>query len=79
MLQGVIETLNASHQLEIIPSVDGVHGPVDALLARLDDDVALVVLSHTVFKSGYVYDMAAITAAVHASGEVLDAECCPAA
>jgi kynureninase len=48
-----------------------VHGPVDALLAQLDDDVALVVLSHTVFKSGYVYDMAAITAAAHAAGALI--------
>ena len=71
VLQGVIETLHAGHQLEIIPSADGVHGPADALLARLDDDVALVVLSHTVFKSGYVYDMAALTAAVHAAGALV--------
>ena len=60
--------VGAGHRLESIASPDGVHAPVDALLERLDSDVALVVLSHTVFKSGYVYDMAAFTAAAHAAG-----------
>lgn len=71
VLQGALDLLGGRHQLEIVPSADDVHGPVDALLARLDDDVALVVLSHTVFKSGYVYDMAMITAAAHAVGALI--------
>ena len=71
VLQGAVELLGGAHRLEVIPSPDSVHGPVDALLAQLDDDVALVVLSHTVFKSGYVYDMAAITAATHAAGALI--------
>ncbi len=68
ILQGIVEMLDAGHRLEIVRSEDGVHGPVEALLAALDEDVALVVLSHTAFKSGYMYDMRAITEAVHAVG-----------
>jgi kynureninase len=71
VLQGAVEMLGGGRRLEIVPSPDSVHGPVDALLAQLDDDVALVVLSHTVFKSGYLYDMAAITAAAHAAGALV--------
>lgn len=71
ILQGITEMLDAGHRLEIVRSEDGVHGPVDALRAALDDDVALVVLSHTVFKSGYLYDMAALTAAIHAVGALV--------
>ncbi|MFN3979727.1 MAG: kynureninase [Caldilinea sp.] len=71
ILQGIVEMLDAGHRLEIIRSEDGVHGPVEALLAALDEDVALVVLSHTVFKSGYLYDMAAVTAAIHAAGALV--------
>jgi kynureninase len=54
--------------VKIIPSLDGIHGPVDGLLAAIDQDTALVSLSHTVFKSAYTYDMAAITAPAHRMG-----------
>jgi len=56
------------HKVEIIPSPDGIHGPVESLLAAIDQDTALVSLSHTVFKSAYTYDMAAITAHAHRMG-----------
>ncbi|GAC1447355.1 MAG: kynureninase [Ktedonobacteraceae bacterium] len=68
VLQGAVDLLDKQHKLEIIPSVDGIHGPEDELRARLDGDVALLTLSHTVFKSGYMYDMPALTAAAHAAG-----------
>ncbi|MCS6845728.1 MAG: kynureninase [Caldilineales bacterium] len=68
ILQGVVNLLGGRHRMEVIPSPDGVHGPEDALLGRLDEDVALVTLSHTAFKSGFVYDMAKVTAAAHAAG-----------
>lgn len=68
ILQGAIDLLGGRHALEIVPSPDGVHGPADALLAGMDERTALVTLSHTAFKSGYVYDMAALTAAARASG-----------
>lgn len=42
--------------------------PAPALLAALDDRVALLSLSHTTFKSGCTYDMARLTAAAHAVG-----------
>jgi len=34
----------------------------------MDDDTALVTLSHTAFKSSYTYDMAALTALAHQHG-----------
>jgi len=71
IVQGAIDLLGSQHRLEVIPSPDGIHGPVEALTAALDDDVALVTLSHTVFKSGYTYDMAAITARAHSAGALV--------
>lgn len=68
ILQGAIELLGGRHTLEVLPSPDEIHGPADALCAALDERVALVCLSHTVFKSAYTYDMAAVTAAAHAAG-----------
>jgi kynureninase len=56
--------------LEIVPS-DGILGPEGEIVAALDENVALVSLSHTVFKSGYVYDMARITAATHDVGAMV--------
>ncbi|MEZ4557677.1 MAG: aminotransferase class V-fold PLP-dependent enzyme [Caldilineaceae bacterium] len=41
---------------------------MDGLAAAVDDDTALVTLSHTVFKSAYTYDMAALTELAHAAG-----------
>ena len=55
-------------RVRVIPAADGIFGPAEAICAAIDDDTALVSLSHTVFKSGYVYDMAAITAAAHRAG-----------
>jgi kynureninase len=68
ILQGIIDLLGGRHTLEIVPSPDEIHGPAEALTAALDERVALVCLSHTVFKSAYTYDMAAISAAAHAVG-----------
>lgn len=68
VLQGVAELLGGGHRLEIVPSPDGIYGPAEAIAARIDAGTALVSLSHTAFKSGYTYDMAALTAAAHAQG-----------
>lgn len=68
ILQGLVQTLGGNHRLEIVPSTDGVHGAVDGLSRAIDDNTALVALSHTVFKSGYIYDMAAINQQAHAVG-----------
>jgi kynureninase len=48
-----------------------VHGPEDDLIDALDDDVALVTLSHVAYTSGYLYDMARITAAAHDVGALV--------
>jgi len=57
--------------LEIVPSADGIHPVVEALAERVDERSALVALSHTAFKSGYVYDMAAVTALAHHAGALI--------
>lgn len=71
ILQGAIDLLGDAHTLEIIRAQDGIHGPAEAIAAALDDRVALVTLSHTVFKSAYTYDMAALNAAAHAAGALV--------
>ncbi len=68
VLEGIVDLLGGRHRLEIVPSPDGIHGPAQEIVDRVDGETALVTLSHTVFKSGYVYDMAAVTQAVHDAG-----------
>jgi kynureninase len=71
ILQGAIDLLDKQHQLDVVPSLDDIHGPVAGLQAALDQRTALVTLSHTTFKSGYTYDMGVITAAAHAVGAMV--------
>lgn len=68
VLEGAAELLGGGRRLELVRSADGIHGPAEAIGAALGEDVALLSLSHTVFKSGYVYDMAALSAAAREAG-----------
>lgn len=71
ILQGAIETLDKQHQLEIVSSPDDIHGPVLELQAQFDSEVALLTLSHTVFKSGYTYEMSTLTESAHEVGALV--------
>ena len=67
IMQGIAGFSGRSIEIQVIPS-DGIHGPEDAIAAALDEDTALLSLSHTVFKSAYTYDMATMTKAAHRVG-----------
>jgi kynureninase len=71
ILQGALNLLGNGRCLEIVPSPDGVHGPVDGLATAVTADTALLTLSHVVFKSGYLYDMTAVTQLAHAAGALV--------
>ncbi|MDX1662871.1 MAG: kynureninase [Candidatus Promineifilaceae bacterium] len=68
VLQGALSTVRGPHFLQIVPSPDDVRGPVEGLARAIDEDTALVTLSHTVFKSAYIYELAAITRLAHEAG-----------
>ena len=68
ILQGLCRQLGPSYHIEVVPSPDGIHGPVDGLATAIDEDTALVTLSHTVFKTSYTYDMAIVTRLAHDAG-----------
>jgi kynureninase len=44
---------------------------MDGLAEAIDQETALVSLSHTVFKSGYTYPLAAVTEMAHKSGALI--------
>ena len=57
-----------------VPSDDGITVPLDRLLAAIDEETLLVPLSHVVFKSGFVQDVAAIVARAHEVGACVVAD-----
>ena len=61
-------------EVTVVPS-DGIHGPVDELADAVDNDTALVSLSHTTFKSGFTYDMKGITSLAHGAGALMLWDC----
>jgi kynureninase len=70
VLRGALEFLGGC-RLEIVRSPDGIGVPIEALAARIDERTALVALSHATFKSGYVHDLAAVTALAHRTGALV--------
>jgi kynureninase len=71
VIQEAIDLLGNRHALQLLRSPDGIHGPLDELRQVLAGDVALLTLSHTVFKSGFTYDMAEVTRLAHDSGALV--------
>jgi kynureninase len=70
ILQGIAKIVG-DREIQVVRSPDGIHGPVEALSEVIDEDTALVTLSHTAFKSGYTYDMAAVTEIAHRAGALV--------
>lgn len=71
LVQGALRASGPDYRLQLARSPDGLTIPTTALTNALTPDTALVTLSHTAFKSGYVYDMAAITEAAHQAGALV--------
>jgi kynureninase len=69
ILQGLARSLGGRHKIVRIGSQDGEITPdLESLANAIDDQTALVTLSHVIFKSGYLYDMQAVTELAHRHG-----------
>lgn len=71
ILQGACRLAGPTYQMQVVPSPDGLNGSPEGLAEAIDEDTALVTLSHTLFKSGYVYDMATVTDLAHRAGALM--------
>ncbi len=72
ILQGINQTLGNCHEIIRIGASDNDITPdLAALEAAIDENTALVTLSHVVFKSGYMYDMQRITELAHKKGALV--------
>jgi kynureninase len=75
ILQGIVKLLSGSedgHEIVRIGAQDNDVTPdLAALENAINNDTALVTLSHVTFKSGYLYDMARITELAHRKGALM--------
>ncbi|MFM7679241.1 MAG: kynureninase [Roseiflexaceae bacterium] len=72
ILQGAIAQFGHRHTLKLVASRDHeITVAADDLYALITPNTAVVVLSHVTFKSGFIYDMQAITARAHAVGALV--------
>ena len=72
ILQGINRLLGNNHEIIRIGASDNDITPDIAALERaINEDTALVTLSHVTFKSGYLYDMAHITDLAHRKGALV--------
>jgi kynureninase len=70
LLQGAAK-LSGEVVLEVLHSQDGIRVTNEQIAAAIDSDTALVTLTHTAFKSGYIYDMKGITKLAHNAGALV--------
>jgi kynureninase len=73
-LDGLIGMLGRQHRMHRVESEDGMTIPTEQLIAAINEDTALVTLSHVVFKSGFKHDLEAICRAAHAKGAMVLAD-----
>lgn len=72
ILQGIAKLLGNQHEIISIGAVDNDITPdLSALEEAINEDTALVTLSHVTFKSGYLYDMGRITELAHRKGALI--------
>lgn len=71
LLQGAIKLVSPDHQLKLVRSADGLTVSLDQLAEAITPDTALVTLTHTAFKSGYVYETQPVTEMAHRAGALM--------
>ncbi|MEE2708922.1 MAG: kynureninase [Gemmatimonadota bacterium] len=71
IIQAAAQLVNSHHTIKMVGSDNDITIPSKEIVETIDDDTALVVLSHVSFKSSYVYDMARITQKAHEHGALV--------
>ncbi|MBE0638841.1 MAG: kynureninase [Bacteroidales bacterium] len=71
VLQSIIHQFGAEYELVLAPSDNGVGVSLEALSSVIDENTALVVLSHVAFKSAFMYDMQKVNELAHSHGALI--------
>jgi kynureninase len=62
-------------EVVVVPSKDGIHAPIDALLDAIDDETLLVPISHVLFRSSGMYDAKRVIDRAHEKGALVLLDC----
>jgi kynureninase len=62
-------------EVKLVRSWDGITVPTETFLDAIDERTAVVALSHVLFKSAYLQDIAAITERAHEVGAMVALDC----
>ena len=68
IFQGVIDLLGKHHTLKLLQSDDSITISDENIQEAIDEDTALVALTHVAFKSAFTYNMEEVTALAHQKG-----------
>ncbi|HDZ42238.1 MAG TPA: kynureninase [Bacteroidetes bacterium] len=71
IIQGVMESINDGHILEMVRSANGIDIDYGRLYDSIDDNTAVTVLSYVSFRSAFMYDMKKVTDYVHKKGALI--------
>jgi kynureninase len=71
ILQGLVKEFGEGYELTVVSSGDGMTIDTGDLMEVIDDNTALVSLSHVAFKSAFRYDMKEITSLAHEKGAMI--------
>lgn len=71
ILQGLVKEFGEGYELTVVTSGDGMTIDTMDLEAKIDDNTALVSLSHVAFKSAFRYSMKEITSLAHDKGAMI--------
>lgn len=71
VLQGCSHLRGDRYQIELIKSRDGINVDWEDIAAMIDEDTAIVTLSHVVFKSGFMYDAKKLDDYAHSKGALV--------
>ena len=66
ILKAVADMIDPAYELVVLPADNGFAVSEESLERSIDEDTALVLLSHVLYKSSYLYDMERITQIAHA-------------
>jgi len=64
----------AGARVAVVESDDGIGVPLDRMLAAIDEQTLLVFVSHVLFRSSFIQDLAAITRRAHEMGAMVLAD-----